>query len=74
MNTPHPFVERLIGSVRREMLDQTLFFNSTDLAYKLEQYKTYYNNYRAHMALKENTPTQKSDNISAKIININHYH
>jgi hypothetical protein len=27
----HPFVERLTGTVRREFLDQTLFWNSVDL-------------------------------------------
>ncbi len=27
----HPFVERLISSVRRELLDKTLFWNANDL-------------------------------------------
>ena len=27
----HPFVERLIGNIRREYLDQTLFWTTTDL-------------------------------------------
>jgi hypothetical protein len=27
----HPFVERLIGTVRCEFLDQTLFWNASDL-------------------------------------------
>ncbi len=31
----HPFVERLIGTVRREFLDQSLFWNATDLQRKL---------------------------------------
>ena len=31
----HPFVERLIGSIRRELLDQTLFWTATDLENKL---------------------------------------
>jgi putative transposase len=31
----HPFVERLIGSIRRELLDQTLFWTATDLEDKL---------------------------------------
>ena len=29
----HPFVERLIGSIRRELLDQTLFRTETDNAF-----------------------------------------
>ena len=32
----HPFVERLIGSIRREVLDQTLFWTATDLENKLQ--------------------------------------
>jgi len=31
----HPFVERLIGSVRREYLDRTLFWTTADLEAKL---------------------------------------
>ena len=27
----HPFVERLIGTLRRECLDRTLFWTTTDL-------------------------------------------
>ncbi len=32
----HPFVERLIGTVRREYLDRTLFWNQSDLERKLD--------------------------------------
>ena len=37
----HPFVERLIGSVRREYLDHLLFFNRLDLQRKLNRYQQY---------------------------------
>lgn len=37
--TSHPFVERLIGSVRRELLDQTLFWNDLDLVKKPSAYR-----------------------------------
>jgi hypothetical protein len=36
-----PFVERLIGTVRREHLDQIPFWNSLDLQRKLDQFKHY---------------------------------
>jgi transposase InsO family protein len=33
----HPFVERLIGTIRREFLDQVLIWNAVDLERKLEE-------------------------------------
>ena len=35
----HPFVERLIGTIRREYLDQTLFWNRFDLSRKLSEFR-----------------------------------
>ena len=44
----HPFVERLVGTVRREHLDQTPFWNLRDLELKLDSFQEYYNRYRVH--------------------------
>jgi len=44
----HPFVERLIGTVRREFLDQVLFWNGRDLGRKLIEFQVYYNAARRH--------------------------
>jgi hypothetical protein len=46
----HPFVERLIGTIRRECLDRTLFWTATDLERKRRAFQSYYNGYRAHTA------------------------
>src|SRR5215467_2691347 len=46
----HPFVERLIGTVRREFLDRTLFWTTADLETKLRDFQDYYNHYRTHSA------------------------
>ena len=46
----HPFVERLIGTLRRECLDRTLFWTSADLESKLLDFKTYFNHHRTHSA------------------------
>ena len=46
----HPFVERLIGTVRREFLDRTLFWTTADLESKLRDFQHYYNAYRTHSA------------------------
>ena len=39
----HPFVERLIGTIRRECLDRTLFWTTADLEQKLFDFQCYYN-------------------------------
>lgn len=53
----HPFIERLIGTIRREYLDHVLIWNEMDLALKLEEFRTYYNGYRVHSALNGETPS-----------------
>jgi hypothetical protein len=52
----HPFVERLIGTLRREYLDHLLFRTTADLENKLLDFRTYFNNHRTHTSLEERTP------------------
>jgi len=52
----HPFVERLIGTLRRECLDRTLFWTMADLESKLLDFKHFYNGHRAHAGLDGRTP------------------
>jgi putative transposase len=47
----HPFVERLIGTIRRELLDRTLFWTVSDLEIKLTAFQHYYNAHRTHAEL-----------------------
>jgi len=61
----HPFVERLIGTIRREYLDRVFFWNAVDLARKLNDYKNYYNTYRVHRSLGGSTPAQCAGASSA---------
>jgi hypothetical protein len=44
----HPFVERLIGTIRREYLDVALFWTAVDLESKLSEFRDYYNLHRSH--------------------------
>lgn len=69
----HPFVERLIGSVRRELLDQTLFWNINDLQNKLHEFQIYYNSMRSHSSLNRMTPSKKANEKPADIVSINCY-
>jgi len=52
----HPFVERLIGTVRREYLDRTLFWTTADLETKLFDFQHYYNGHRTHAGLQGGLP------------------
>jgi putative transposase len=52
----HPFVERLIGTIRREYLDQTLFWTAADLEEKLRAFQNYFNKHRVHSGLKGQLP------------------
>ncbi len=54
----HPFVERLVGTIRREYLDRTLFWTTADLEDKLLDFRTYFNHHRSHTALEGRTPDQ----------------
>ncbi len=56
----HPFVERLIGTIRREVLDQMFFWNALDLTRKLEIFRGYCNEQRVHRSLGGTTPDQRA--------------
>ena len=51
-----PYVERLIGSVRRECLDHIIVFNRTHLHGLLEHYFAYYHRSRTHLGLHKDAP------------------
>ena len=54
----HPFIERLIGTLRREFLDHVFFWNAHDLVRKLEGFRPYYNAHRVHTSLDGDTPSE----------------
>ena len=56
MPLSHPFVKRLIGTMRREFLDQVLLLNALDLERKLADFQTYYHAARSYASLDGHTP------------------
>lgn len=56
----HPFVERLVGTIRREYLDHLLFGSAEDRERKLELFRRYYNHLRVHQGLEGDTPDEKA--------------
>src|SRR5262249_14664521 len=47
----NPFVERIIGSVRRDCLDHVIIFSETHLQRVLAEYFEYYHRSRTHLSL-----------------------
>jgi len=64
-----PYVERLIGSLRRECLDHVLIFGEWHLRRVLTSYSLYYNEARTHLGLAKDAPLgrpiQRSGTITA---------
>jgi len=54
-----PYVERLIGSIRRECLDHVIVFGGDHLRRVLTEYFSYYHEARAHLSLHRNSPVPR---------------
>jgi transposase InsO family protein len=52
--------ERLIGTLRRECLDQVVIFGETHLRRILSAYAAYYNQARTHLALQKDAPLHRA--------------
>ncbi len=68
----HPFVERLIGTIRREYLDRTLFWTTVDLENKLLEFRDYFNGHRTHNSLEGRTPDQDT-RVSRPVADLHSY-
>jgi putative transposase len=52
----NPYVERLIGSIRRECLDHIIVFNERHLRHVLSSYFQYHHRTRTHLSLDKDCP------------------
>jgi len=52
----NPYVERIIGSIRRDCLDHIIVFNEGNLKRILTRYFEYYHRWRTHLGLEMDTP------------------
>ncbi len=52
----NPYVERFIGSGRRECLNHLIIWDESHLRRILRNYLTYYHGYRTHLSLKKDAP------------------
>jgi transposase InsO family protein len=69
----HPFVERLIGTIRREYLDHVFFWNAQDLERKLDAFLQYFNHTRAHQSLGRNAPAEVSGELQPPTARLSNY-
>jgi transposase InsO family protein len=66
----NPYVERLIGTLRRECLDHVLIYGERHLRRILTLYSLYYNETRTHLGLGKDTPLRRSIQRSGTIVTI----
>ena len=55
----NPFVERLVGSLRRECLDHMVILGEDHLRRILREYICYYHHDRTHYSLDKDTPLRR---------------
>jgi hypothetical protein len=53
------YIERPIGSIRRESLDHVVLFGDADLHQILKTYAAYYNEIRTHLSLDKEAPNSR---------------
>jgi transposase InsO family protein len=56
----NPYVERLIGTLRRDCLDHVLIFGERHLRQILTSYFSYYNETRTHLSLDKDAPLPRA--------------
>jgi transposase InsO family protein len=66
----NPYVERLIGTVRRECLDRVLVLGEAHLRQILSSYAAYYNEVRTHLALGKDAPLGRAAQRTGVIVAI----
>ncbi len=62
--------ERLIGTLRRECLDQIIVFGEAHLRRVLSAYAGYYNEVRTHLALQKHAPLKRPIERYGRIISL----
>lgn len=69
----HPFIGRLISTIRREYLDHTFYWNETDLLRKLNEFKDYYISMRVHQGVEGKTSNLVANGSEPKLIENDSY-
>ena len=62
------YVERVIGSIRRECLDHVIVFDEESLRRILRSYFSYYHRSRLHLSLDKDSPDSRSVQSVGRVI------
>ena len=66
----NPYVERIVGSLRRECLNHVIILNERHLRRILHSYLEYYHEHRTHLALNRNSPIEREVEERGEVISI----
>ena len=64
------YIERIIGSIRRDCLDQMIVFNQLSLRRILRSYLDYYHGSRTHLSLDKDAPVSRQVQPVGRIVAI----
>ena len=64
------YVERIIGSIRRDCLDHVIVFDESSLRRILRRYLDYYHDSRTHLSLDKDAPTPRPVQPAGRIVAI----
>jgi transposase InsO family protein len=62
------YAERLISSIRRELLDHVIVLGEAHLRQLLRSYLTYYNEARTHLSLNKDAPVRRQNESIGQIV------
>jgi transposase InsO family protein len=66
----NPYVERIVGSLRRECLNHFIVLNERHLCRILHSYLEYYHKHRTHLSLNRNSPIEREVEEKGEVISI----
>ncbi|MBN2378023.1 MAG: transposase [Sedimentisphaerales bacterium] len=64
----NPHAERVIGTLRRECLDNMIILNESHLRKVLDEFVEYYNTSRTHMSLNKDSPVHRPVQAKGRIV------
>ena len=64
------FVERVIGTIRRECTDHIIPFDEKHLVGILKEYSAYYNENRTHLSLNKDSPLGRKIESEGRVVSV----